>query len=78
MMRALSQAELARGLTAAPASLDRCEEAVRYAELRQRRAAVKLDAARAEHIAALIALCHAKAERTRFIANNPDPQMVMF
>lgn len=78
MMLALTPADIQRGLTAAPPSLELCEESVRYAEHRQRRASAKLDAARAEHIAALIALCHAKAARTRFIACNPDPQLVMF
>ena len=74
----MNVAAFERGLTAAPLTLERCEELVRCAEQRQRRATAKLDAARAEHIASLIALCHAKAERTQFIANNPDPQLVMF
>lgn len=77
MNRAHARAAIERGLTAAPPTLERCEEVVRCAEQRCRRATEKLRAAQAEHIAALIALCHAKAERTRFIASNPDPQMVM-
>lgn len=68
MNRALTQAEFDARMTPAAPSLERLEQIAAVAEKRIRRARTKLDAARAEHIAALIDLCHAKAERTAFIA----------
>ena len=72
-----AEEQIRRGLTAAPPSLERCEEVVRCAEQRDRRAAAKRDAAVSERIAAMIAKCHARAARSHFIANNPDDQMVL-
>lgn len=66
--RPLTQAEFDARMKPAPTSLDRLEQITAVAERRARRARMKLDSARAEHIAALIGLCHAKAERTAFIA----------
>jgi hypothetical protein len=77
MTRALDREEIERGLTPDPASLEQLEQVVRCAEQRARRAHEKLQRARAEQVAALIALCHAKAARTHFIANCPDDEPVM-
>lgn len=73
-MIALDQAQVRAAMTPAEPSLDRIEVVVRLCEDRVRRARAKKIAAGVEHASALIALCHAKAERTAFIAAQTDPQ----
>lgn len=78
MNRLPTCAELQAGATPAPPSLERLEQVVTLREGRLRRAFEKHEAARDEKIAALIALCHARAARTAFIAGQTDPQLRMF
>ncbi|TCM17230.1 hypothetical protein EDF56_106346 [Novosphingobium sp. PhB165] len=60
-----------------PPTLERLEEIVSLAEQRCKRAKHKLDLAAGEIIDADTALERAKAARTDWIANNPDPQLMM-
>lgn len=75
--RPLTQAEFNARMTPPPISLDRLEQVVTLREERARRARAKLTAARTENIAAMIDLCHAKAERTAFIAAQAGDEPVM-
>ncbi|EJU15150.1 hypothetical protein LH128_00165 [Sphingomonas sp. LH128] len=77
-MNAVTLDKIIAVVPAAPVSLDRLEQVVTVAEKRARRARSKLSDARAENIAAMIDLCHAKAARTAFIAAQTDDQMRMF
>jgi predicted amino acid dehydrogenase len=58
-------------------TLDAHEQVVRLAERRKRRSAEKLAAAMAEDEAASLALESAVADRTAWIAANPDPQLMI-
>ncbi|MFC0683037.1 hypothetical protein [Novosphingobium clariflavum] len=59
-------------------SLERLETIVRLCEQADRRADVKIARAEAEKLRASGALAAARADRDAWIANNPDPQLMMF
>lgn len=77
MTRAATIAEIQSVMTPAPPSLEQLEQLVQAADKRNRRGLDKLRAAQAEHVASLIALCHAKAARAHFIANQACDEPVM-
>lgn len=62
---------------AKPGSLEQHEELVRLAEQRVRRAVKKREIADAEETAAIRDLNAATKARADWIANNPDPQLMM-
>ncbi|MFC0204710.1 hypothetical protein [Novosphingobium soli] len=66
------------GMPPTKPSLERLEEIVRLCEQRDRRADVKVAAAAAEKASAKAALIRAREARDHWIANNDDPQMIMF
>lgn len=66
------------GLTAAEPDLARLETIVTLCEQRVRRADAKVRSAAAEQADAVVALKYARATRDHWIANNPDPQLLMF
>lgn len=68
---------LPAGLQPAAPSLERHEELVRCAQLRKARASQRLERAQAEDSDAATALERAIAARTDWIANCPDPQLIM-
>lgn len=59
-------------------SLERLETIVRLCEQADRRADAKIACAEAEKLRASGALAAAQADRDAWIANNPDPQLMMF
>ncbi|GGN49503.1 hypothetical protein GCM10011349_20190 [Novosphingobium indicum] len=71
------QDHLRKALTAAEPTLERHEEIVACAERRVRRASERLDRAQTELAEAAEALITAREARTEWIANNPDPQLMM-
>lgn len=64
-------------LFAGPPDLGKIEELVRCCERRKARAAAKLASAEAESAAAQAACEQALAARADWIANSPDPQLLM-
>ncbi len=64
-------------LFAGEPNLRRIEELVRCCERRRARAAEKLDAAKAEIALSQAAYNEAVAARADWIANSPDPQLLM-
>lgn len=73
----MSGAKLPPGLTPAPPTMARLEELVVCAERRLARARAKLEAAQHEMSEAEADLQRAVDRRTAWIADNPDPQLMM-
>lgn len=67
-MKHLSVEQVRSRMKPAAPSIERLDKVVDLAERRLSSANAKLARNRREKIAALVALCHAKAERTAFIA----------
>ena len=70
--------QIRKALTAAEPTLERHEELVACAERRVRRASERLERAKTELAEAAEALVTAREARADWIANSPDPQMMMF
>lgn len=66
-MKGMSVAQVRARMTPAAPCIERLDKVVDLAERRVSRANVKLDHDLREKIAALVALCHAKADRTAFL-----------
>lgn len=66
-MKAMSVAQVRARMTPAAPSIERLDKVVDLAERRLISANAKMERNRQEKIAALVALCHAKAERTSFL-----------